>query len=556
MCYVVIMRKMFQYRVFPTNQQRSFLQKSKESLSGLKNKKLLIFLGILLLIVALPLATLIAQRQHAAESSPYTADAKRIEDLQTIALYLKHYYKDHGSYPSHYNGTTLYSTLAQPWISELQNYMFFLPVDPKNVYGGAQTNTFVYQYQSKQCNTTTHSCSDNDTQHFVLGAHLEVPSNPAINWNFTDFWGGWFVNYVVTDTTPIPANITIPPTPTPLPKPTCANTGVTRNADGTQNFSWLHVANGRIVDAHNCAVTLQGFNTIGLEFADALGGGITAHHIAQMRQSYNMNIWRLTLNVSWWNNNSFVPNAQMNYQDWIKQIIGWMRANGNYVEIDPVNYVTIPPGAGNIYCASEGSNPPPNPNCLTSQATSNNPPWTEQQDIAATSQFWQSIVPLYKIDPAILYDALNEPYPPSFTNYHQDISEMIDIIQQLNPNALVFVYGIGYGPIVNGTAPDYPQKNLVLTDHVYDDAAPYTWRDKLANVQQYINWYQAHNHAVSFEEWGDTNLPSKKPFADAIMSLVKNQYVAETYYAYSYSGFFDSTGQLTPLGLLLQQEYR
>jgi hypothetical protein len=522
-----------------------------------------LFFSILLMAVLftstittfLKLRTSTHRQQYADYVTTTDPDVKRIKDLQTIALYLKKYYTDHGSYPNYADGTTIYSTGTQPWIPELRTYLFPVPVDPINSSIHTQADTFVYQYQSKQCSITPkRSCSGRDTQHFVLGAHLQNPHNPNINWNFEDYWSGWFINYVVTDQTPIPPTITITPSPEPMSNPPCVSTGVTKNSNGTYSFSWLHVAHGRIEDQANCAVTLQGFNTAGVEFGDGLGGGLTSYAMTQMKQNFNMNIWRLAINVTWWNNNNFVPFAHMSYQDWIKQIIAWMEASGNYIEIDPTTWITIPPsGTGSDYCFKEGQNPPVNQNCITSQNTANTPPWNEQQVMTAIMQFWLSFIPSYTNDPAILYDALNEPYTTPFINIYDDLNQSINMIQQLNPKALVFVYGHPLGEIVNGHLADYSQPNLVYTTHLYDDST-WPWSDKIQKLLPFITWVQQHNHAFSIEEWGG-NLVNKKDYADAIMNLVNNQYVSTTYYSWAYDSFFDNTGHLTPNASILQQAY-
>ena len=330
------------------------------------------------------------------------------------------------------------------------------------------------------------------------------------------------------------------------------NCGVTKNLDGTYHFSWLHVAGGKIVDQNNCGVILVGLNTAGLEFGDASGGDMTQSHIQQLSKMFNMNLWRVAINVSWWNNNNFVSSENMHYQDWIKQQIQWMEQNGNYVEMDPTNYVTISPATGGLpYCSNESNNPPPNPNCIPSQDTLNNPPWTEQQKVTATQQFWNSVVPLYANDPAIVYDALNEPYAPAFTNYYQDLNTMINTIQKLNPKALVFVYANGVDQMVAGNLPDYSQQNLVFDFHPYPDPTN-PWQDKFAHIQEWIPWIQNHNHAITIGEWGDPQLANNKPYADAVINMVKTQGVATSYYN---EGNMMSNGQLTSQGQVVQQEY-
>ena len=127
-------------------------------------------------------------------------DARRKSDLDAVKKTLALYYSDNQKYPLHCDATWAYSRMAQPWIGELTSqYIKNLPIDPKNTYTqGSGPTTFVYQYQSKNVGTKDapgdRACSD---QYFTLGTHLENSNDPQINWDFADYYGGWFVNYVV-----------------------------------------------------------------------------------------------------------------------------------------------------------------------------------------------------------------------------------------------------------------------------------------------------------------------------------------------------------------------
>lgn len=167
--------------------------------------ELIIVIGILGVLVAavLVLVNPLTQIRRAR-------DAQRKNDLHQIQIALEQYYNDHGSYPVYCDNTTVYSANSQPWISQLtSSYINSLPTDPLNTWGSwTQSTVFVYQYQAKQCTpcsggsctSSSYSCSacDNTGQHYVLGAHFENAKDVQINWNFTDYWGGWFINYVVT----------------------------------------------------------------------------------------------------------------------------------------------------------------------------------------------------------------------------------------------------------------------------------------------------------------------------------------------------------------------
>lgn len=133
-------------------------------------------------------------------------DSTRKMHLAAIKRALESYYVVNGQYPNACNDTGIYSTNLQPWFPALTTTgeLKTVPVDPKNIWvGGDGDKTFAYVYHSKDIGIgpprTIGVC---DTQHFVIGTHLENSNDSAINWNREDFYSGWFVNYVVTDRYP------------------------------------------------------------------------------------------------------------------------------------------------------------------------------------------------------------------------------------------------------------------------------------------------------------------------------------------------------------------
>src|SRR5450759_1880657 len=72
--------------------------------------------------------------------------------------------------------------------------------------------------------------------------------------------------------------------------------GVTRNAGGAFEFSWLHVdsATYTIRDENNCVVVLRGI-VQPAAFGDA-GATITRQEVDLLSQNIQVNFWRLNLN--------------------------------------------------------------------------------------------------------------------------------------------------------------------------------------------------------------------------------------------------------------------
>ncbi len=471
----------------------------------------------------------------------------------------------------------------------------------------------------------------------------------------------------------------------------------------------LHVQGGKIVDATGHKVYLRGLNTAGLEFGDGIGS-FTQARINAFSQKLSMNLWRLNVNVSWWNNNVFMPDGTTHYRDWIQQVIGWMKAAGNYVEINPTNFATISPANSGPFCnnppittiasdtftranqsgwnpASDGENwiiggvtptlsitsnegvlsgsagsnafmllgvgtasdlklegrfalnnsshvysgvtfrnldqnncyiayadtnnvylakrvagvqtqlatvaktitsgsfyninvyangtqitvvvwldgttipntydiqttdssfasgryglfafdtnasdstkfdhfvvSTPQTACIISQNTQNFPPLTEAQMTAAIVQFFQSIVPIYASDPAILYDAWNEPGYFGGPATVADNNTIINAIRVLAPNSLIFVYDVGTNNLYPGAS--YSQSNIVLDFHVYDGNP--TWQTQLA---WWIPSVIAPGFATAIGEWNIGGVAAAQDFSAGVSNLACSSYgVSDVYY--------------------------
>jgi len=488
-----------------------------------------------------------------------------------------------------------------------------------------------------------------------------------------------------------------------LPTTTMAGAGT---FSGTFSIPWLSVsATGQIVDITGAVVHLRGFNTSGLEYGDGLSD-ITQARINALASLFSMNLWRLCINVSWWNNNVLMTDGVTHYQTWIQTVIGWMKAAGCYVEIDPTNLSPIPPntsgpscnnppittvdsdtftranqsgwgtpsgggswiltgpatlsiasnegvlsGTGgnnaflrigsntaadlelqtrfaltnsnhvyagvfcrwidgdncylayadtaNLYLAkrvggvqtnlatvaktftpgtfyqikfwasgtqltvktwndSVGEPDPydiqltdssltaanfyglysfdtgsgdstqfdhyvastPQTSCIISQNTQNFPPWTEAQMVAAFVSFFQSFVPLYVNDPAILYDAMNEPTYWGQVATVADNNTVINAIRAIHSNSLIFVLAFG-----DSSFTGYSQPNIIHDYHVYDGSP--TWQTQLA-------WWTdgsiPSDKSTDIGEWNVGGVADAQGFATDIANIALMRDVATTYY--------------------------
>jgi hypothetical protein len=300
------------------------------------------------------------------------------------------------------------------------------------------------------------------------------------------------LSYIFLTRPSSPPTGSITPTTTTTGPATCNGQGVTKNADGSYTFSWLHVnSQGQVVDAHNCLVHLLGMNMGGLFLSSA--GHQPPASISWYKQNVPMNVVREAINTYWWDTNVYVPNAHMHFQQWLETVINWQKQNGNYVIIDAATEFHNPPcGTGvTVPCPSQD------------QANKNNPPNPEEQSTYQPTplQALTDLAKMYGNDPQIIFDVWNEPSPKeisgiSMQTYFQDMNQRINAVRQYAPNSIVMVYENGLQQIMSGQYPMYTQKNLMFDTHIYDAS----W--KPGDTTGLVSFVHAHGDAFIVGEWG------------------------------------------------------
>jgi hypothetical protein len=338
-------------------------------------------------------------------------------------------------------------------------------------------------------------------------------------------------------------------------------------------FSWLHVADGVIMDASNCIVDLKGFNWAGIEFGDAVGGGpntrISQEAIAWFAQTFHTNIWRIPLNTSWWNANVDVPLAGMHYQAWIQQIVRWAEQNGNYVLLTKgPQFTNLPCGGQVTFCPSQ------NQGSKNAAQHPSDPALQQQlangQYIDAAVQMWTSVAQLYANDPAILYDSWNEMHDISPQTWQRNENVLINTIRAQSPRAVVLLGGPNWKgnitALITGVVSLFAQPNLVYDFHVYNgyqgtyngmrcnEPNSYLWQDWPSHADEQIGFAQQHGSAVAISEWGGSC--DLATYNQAITSYGRTHHVLLTYYeAGNVAAVHDGQYQLNANGMLVQAAY-
>ena len=340
--------------------------------------------------------------------------------------------------------------------------------------------------------------------------------------------------------------------------------GVKKNSDGTYTFPWLHVSSdGKVVDETGCIVNLVGFNMAPLFLGDAVGG-ISAQRVALYKQTFPMNLVRINFNSSWWDSNVFVPDANMHFRDWLELNVRWQEQAGNYVELDNGPNYTEPPCGGTVtLCPSQNQGSKDyqaNPNSTTALELETN--------IQPGVQAWTDIAKIYANDPAVIYDAWNEPTIKDLPTFFSDMNTLINTIRAQNPRSLVIVYERGLKDIVQGKKPVYTQPNLMYDAHIYDGfngtspidgkhcQVPGGANPISAQLQQSVSFVHSHGQAFMIGEWGGCyDIPS---YHQLLVSFAKANYLPLVYFA---AGNVVVSAKANPLalnanGLLVQSSFK
>lgn len=313
--------------------------------------------------------------------------------------------------------------------------------------------------------------------------------------------------------------------------------GVKKNSNGTYTFSWLHVSSdGKVVDESGCIVNLVGFNMAPLFLGDAVGS-ISSQKIAWYKQTFPMNLVRINFNSTWWNKDVFVPKANMHFRQWLQQNVQWQEQVGNYVELDNgPNYPEPPCGGTVTLCPSQDQGKrdyQANPNPTTALELETN--------IQPGVQAWTDLAKIYANDPAVLYDAWNEPNIKDMPTFFHDMNTLIDTIRSQNARSLIIVYERGLKFIVAGKFPAYQQPNLVFDAHIYDGfngASPIDGKHCHipgsanpvdAQLEQAVAFAHSHGQGFMIGEWGGCyDIPG---YHQQLISFAKANYLPLTYFA-------------------------
>jgi prepilin-type N-terminal cleavage/methylation domain-containing protein len=143
-------------------------QQAESSKKGFTLVELMITVAIIAIISAVGMVSY-------SQAQSLGKDAKRKQDLRSIAVALQLYYNSQNPKTYPVSSNWIYSTATQPWIGALNtNFINQMPKDPVNTGTTPWTSTggFVYAYCADS--TTCHSdCTGLNRPWFILAARLD-----------------------------------------------------------------------------------------------------------------------------------------------------------------------------------------------------------------------------------------------------------------------------------------------------------------------------------------------------------------------------------------------
>jgi len=328
----------------------------------------------------------------------------------------------------------------------------------------------------------------------------------------------------------------------------------------TPTFRPLQVsASGAIVDNTGKPALLRGLNRSATGSGNADANATDADYSAQ-NQLLSMNLVRIFVNATWWNNNLQVPIANQAYQTYIDTLIQRAKKYGNYVLILKAGNFPDPPcGAsgqncplptqGDLNCQANASL------CLAQDTTGNN--------IDAAFTFWAAFAKKYAADPAVLYDTWEDMHGIDVNTWSDDQNQLIAAIRTYNPQALIFVEdtGTAFESIVAGKLADLAWSNIVWNFHLYNasitgctEPASPRYANWPQSLDPLVSFAQQNSHGAGIMEWGGCN--DSEPYHTNITSYAKTHGLALAYFDNTeLIALTGSAYQLTATGSKVAQAY-
>lgn len=318
----------------------------------------------------------------------------------------------------------------------------------------------------------------------------------------------------------------------------------------TPAFLPLHVSpSGNILDSSGKPVLLRGLNRSGTGSGNADAAATDQDYAAQ-NNLLSMNLVRIFVNATWWNNNVQVPIANQTYQTYIDTLIQRAKKYGNYALILKAGQFPDAP------CGASGQNcPAPNQGDLNCQANASlcAAQDTTGNNIDAAFTFWAAFAAKYGSDPAVLYDTWENMYNITSGLWSDDQNQLIAAIRDYAPQSLIFVEDTSsaFESIAAGTLPDLAWSNVVWNFHLYNaststctEPASPRYANWSQNMDPLVSFAQQNGHAVAFTEWGGCN--DSEPYHTNITSYAQTHSIALVYFDSSY--LLTSSDTLTATG--------
>jgi hypothetical protein len=260
---------------------------------------------------------------------------------------------------------------------------------------------------------------------------------------------------------------------------------------------WLHVEGTQIVDSSGNPVILRGVTVPDPCWIINYSNHPNERDFEVLRNQWNVNVVKIVIRPGDWKRKG------EDYFSYVDKVIGWCVQNDMYA----------------MLCWQAKGNPVTGKSYYTGEDREE---WTPNFTLA--QGWWENAAARYKDNPWVLYDIFSEPakenesYGGAETTWAQWKSlaeDLVSIIQNHNPKALIFVSGIDFSKNFIGvrTAP-IERENIVYTAHIYKDLEEEHW---------YGLWnFLSEDYPLMIGEWGYKQA-NDRDYADLLFARIENR---------------------------------
>jgi len=282
-----------------------------------------------------------------------------------------------------------------------------------------------------------------------------------------------------------------PPIETPTPIQTKATqTQQPISTAATNTLPRLKIVGNEILNEHDEKVVLRGVAVVDPHML-YWRGELKEYDFKYLSDIWGVDIVRVPFHPDFWQNVPFYMEVYLdNIVEWgekygIYIFLGY-HAHGNPInnEVEQTQFGNVNPWFGNPY----------------------NP------DFDLAKEALSSVAERYKDKHHVLYGTFNEPSHITWDKWRPVAEELVDTIQKINPEALIFVSGVNWSSDLRGAINNpVNRENIIYEIHTYPEIEYDDWQSTLLELSK--------DAPVFLGEWGFTLGSSEGEHSHSVLTL-------------------------------------